>query len=126
MHVSSGRWVYGLFLALLTALLWGILPIKLKQVLQVMDPVTVTWFRLTVSGGCLLAYLAAADRCGLSFAGAPTPALGQELACQRRRLRSYPCFPASSMFSGRTQASNCSSVRYPSSSAASRRVRFSA
>ncbi|WP_047288334.1 MULTISPECIES: DMT family transporter [Pseudomonas] len=62
MHVSSGRWVYGLFLALLTALLWGILPIKLKQVLQVMDPVTVTWFRLTVSGGCLLAYLAAVGR----------------------------------------------------------------
>ncbi|AGL86160.1 DMT family transporter [Pseudomonas protegens] len=62
MHVSSGRWVYGLFLASLTALLWGILPIKLKQVLQVMDPVTVTWFRLTVSGGCLLAYLAAVGR----------------------------------------------------------------
>lgn len=62
MHVSSGRWVYGLFLALLTALLWGILPIKLKQVLLVMDPVTVTWFRLLVSGGCLLLYLAAVRR----------------------------------------------------------------
>jgi drug/metabolite transporter (DMT)-like permease len=52
MHISSGRWVYGLFLALLTAFLWGILPIKLKQVLLVMDPITVTWFRLMVSGGC--------------------------------------------------------------------------
>ena len=62
MHVSSGRWVYGLFLALLTALLWGILPIKLKQVLLVMDPVTVTWFRLTVSGGCLFLYLSAVRR----------------------------------------------------------------
>ncbi|AZD09752.1 putative membrane protein [Pseudomonas chlororaphis] len=62
MHISSGRWVYGLFLALLTALLWGILPIKLKQVLLVMDPVTVTWFRLLVSGGFLLVYLAAAKR----------------------------------------------------------------
>lgn len=62
MHVSSGRWVYGLFLALLTALLWGILPIKLKQVLLVMDPVTVTWFRLLVSGGCLFFYLAAVGR----------------------------------------------------------------
>jgi len=38
MHISSGRWVYGFLLTLLTALLWGILPIKLKQVLQVMDP----------------------------------------------------------------------------------------
>lgn len=62
MHISSGRWVYGLFLALLTALLWGILPIKLKQVLLVMDPVTVTWYRLTVSGGLLFIYLAAVKR----------------------------------------------------------------
>ncbi|PZW86925.1 EamA-like transporter family protein [Pseudomonas sp. 2848] len=52
MHISSGRWVQGLLLALLTAFLWGILPIKLKQVLQVMDPVTVTWYRLSVSGAC--------------------------------------------------------------------------
>ncbi|MNF24934.1 putative inner membrane transporter YhbE [compost metagenome] len=62
MHISSGRWVYGLFLALLTAFLWGILPIKLKQVLLVMDPVTVTWFRLLVSGGCLFIYLTAVKR----------------------------------------------------------------
>ncbi|EJT84104.1 hypothetical protein PPS11_26119 [Pseudomonas putida S11] len=38
MHTITGRWGYGLFLALLTALLWGILPIKLKQVLQVGRP----------------------------------------------------------------------------------------
>ena len=31
MHISSGRWVYGFGLTLLTAFLWGILPIKLKQ-----------------------------------------------------------------------------------------------
>lgn len=62
MHISSGRWLYGLFLALLTAVLWGVLPIKLKEVLRVMDPVTVTWFRLLVSGSILLAYLAARER----------------------------------------------------------------
>lgn len=62
MHISSGRWLYGLFLALLTAVLWGVLPIKLKQVLQVLDPVTVTWYRLLVSGSILLAYLAASRR----------------------------------------------------------------
>ena len=62
MHISSGRWLHGLLLALLTAFLWGILPIKLKQVLQVMDPVTVTWYRLSVSGGLLLAWLAAQRR----------------------------------------------------------------
>lgn len=62
MHISSGRWVYGLFLALLTALLWGILPIKLKQVLQAMDPVTVTWYRFFVAGSLLFAWLAVARR----------------------------------------------------------------
>lgn len=62
MHISSGRWVYGLSLTLLTAFLWGILPIKLKQVLQVVDPITVTWFRLIVSGSCLFVYLAAVRR----------------------------------------------------------------
>lgn len=59
MHVTSGRWVYGLFLALVTAVLWGILPIKLKEVLEAMDPVTVTWYRLFVSGTALLIYLGA-------------------------------------------------------------------
>lgn len=62
MHISSGRWVYGLCLALLTALLWGILPVKLKQVLQAMDPVTVTWFRLLVSGALLFIWLASVRR----------------------------------------------------------------
>jgi drug/metabolite transporter (DMT)-like permease len=62
MHISSGRWLYGLSLALLTALLWGILPVKLKQVLQVMDPVTVTWFRLMVSGSLLFVWLASVGR----------------------------------------------------------------
>ncbi|QHG63797.1 DMT family transporter [Pseudomonas putida] len=62
MHTTSGRWGYGLFLALLTALLWGVLPIKLKQVLQVVDPMTVTWYRLLVSGGVLFAWLAAQRR----------------------------------------------------------------
>lgn len=62
MHISSGRWLYGLSLALTTAVLWGVLPIKLKEVLQVMDPVTVTWYRLMVAGSLLLAYLAASRR----------------------------------------------------------------
>lgn len=62
MHISSGRWLYGMTLALLTAVLWGVLPIKLKEVLQAMDPVTVTWYRLLVSGSILLVYLAASKR----------------------------------------------------------------
>lgn len=59
MHVSSGRWLYGLSLAMVTAVLWGILPIKLKLVLQTMDPVTVTWYRLFSSGLVLLVWLGA-------------------------------------------------------------------
>ena len=62
MHISSGRWLYGLMLALLTAVLWGILPIQLKEVLEVMDPITVTWYRLLVSGSLLLVYLAMTRR----------------------------------------------------------------
>ncbi|NBA97249.1 DMT family transporter [Pseudomonas sp. R5(2019)] len=57
MHISSGRWAFGFSLALLTAVLWGVLPIQLKQVLQAMDPVTVTWFRLVGAGGVLVIYL---------------------------------------------------------------------
>ncbi|QEY61669.1 DMT family transporter [Metapseudomonas lalkuanensis] len=62
MHISSGRWVYGLFLALVTAVLWGVLPIWLKEVLQTMDPVTVTWYRLIVAGLLLFVYLGANRR----------------------------------------------------------------
>lgn len=62
MHIASGRWLLGFLLALTTALLWGILPIKLKEVLQVMDPVTVTWYRLMVAGLLLLIWLAARKR----------------------------------------------------------------
>ena len=71
MHVSSGRWLYGLFLTMVTALLWGILPIKLKQVLQTMDPVTVTWYRLFSSGLILLLWLAASRRLPRWGAAAP-------------------------------------------------------
>ena len=59
MHSTSGRWVYGLLLALATASLWGVLPLQLKEVLRAMDPVTVTWYRLLTAGLMLLVYLAA-------------------------------------------------------------------
>lgn len=58
MHTASGRWLLGLSLAMVTAALWGILPIKLKLVLETMDPVTVTWYRLLSSGLVLLIWLA--------------------------------------------------------------------
>lgn len=45
MHTVTGRWQLGLILSLVTALLWGLLPIALKGLLQQMDVVTVTWYR---------------------------------------------------------------------------------
>ena len=36
----------GLVLSLTTALMWGVLPVALKQVLQHLDPLTITWVRL--------------------------------------------------------------------------------
>ena len=58
LHSTSGRWQLGLILSLITAFLWGILPIALKVSLQVLDASTVTWFRFIVSFLLLGAVLA--------------------------------------------------------------------
>jgi drug/metabolite transporter (DMT)-like permease len=57
LHQSSGRWRLGLTLSLLTVLLWGILPIALAVILQVLDVYTVIWFRFLVSFILLAVYL---------------------------------------------------------------------
>ena len=62
MHVASGRWLYGFLLAFTTTILWGVLPIMLKAVLEVMDPYTVTWYRLFSAGIVLFCWLAAKRR----------------------------------------------------------------
>ncbi|MEH6492985.1 DMT family transporter [Halopseudomonas sp.] len=62
MHVASGRWLYGFLLALTTTILWGVLPIMLKEVLKAMDPYTVTWYRLLSAGLVLFCWLAAKRR----------------------------------------------------------------
>jgi len=59
LHSSSGRWRLGLGLSLLTAILWGVLPIALKITLQAVDVYTVTWFRFIVSFTLLALYLSA-------------------------------------------------------------------
>lgn len=48
----------GISLALTTAVFWGALPIAMKQVLQVMDPFTIVWYRFSMAAlglGTLLA-----------------------------------------------------------------------
>lgn len=58
LHQSSGRWRMGLSLALVTASLWGVLPIALKLILQAVDVYTLIWFRFLVAFGLLGVFLA--------------------------------------------------------------------
>lgn len=57
MHTTSGRWLRGFLLALTTAILWGVLPVTMKEVLKNMDAYTITWYRFTVAALCLFIYL---------------------------------------------------------------------
>lgn len=57
MHSTSGRWQFGLFLSLLTAVMWGILPIALKGLLAYMDSVTITWLRFVIAAIILGTFL---------------------------------------------------------------------
>jgi len=51
--VKEGQIQAGLLYAATTALLWGSLPILLKNLLGILDPYTLTWCRLTVTAGAL-------------------------------------------------------------------------
>ena len=50
------NWRLGLLFSLLTAILWGGLPISLKVVLGDMDTITVTWYRFSVSAALAMAW----------------------------------------------------------------------
>lgn len=54
---SNGNWKLGFLMALITALMWGLLPIAMKFLLKVMDPYTLTWFRFAGSLSILGTYL---------------------------------------------------------------------
>lgn len=43
------NWKLGLGFSLVTVLMWGLLPLALKAILVVMDPVTNTWYRFFIS-----------------------------------------------------------------------------
>jgi drug/metabolite transporter (DMT)-like permease len=57
-HQASGRWKYGLLLALITAACWATLPVALKLSLVVVDPITLTWFRFGFAAVIMLLWLA--------------------------------------------------------------------
>jgi drug/metabolite transporter (DMT)-like permease len=48
MTSNNNHW-YGFSLSLLTAFLWGVLPITLKLSLVAMDAITITWYRFAIS-----------------------------------------------------------------------------
>ena len=43
------NWKLGLGFSLITAMSWGLLPLALKAVLDVMDPITISWYRFSIS-----------------------------------------------------------------------------
>jgi len=55
---GSPNWRLGLSLSIVTAVLWGVLPIALKVVLEGMDALSIVWWRLAVSMAGLGAFLA--------------------------------------------------------------------
>lgn len=57
LHSTSGQWRLGLALSLLTTFLWGILPLGLAIILQVLDVYTVTWYRFLIAFLMLTGYL---------------------------------------------------------------------
>lgn len=59
LHRPSGRRGLGFALACTTMLLWGVLPLALREALQALDPMTLNAFRFTVSATALGAILAA-------------------------------------------------------------------
>jgi len=50
--------VIGIILASITALLWGVLAIGLKVAIEILDPMTIVWFRFLLAFSVLLVYYA--------------------------------------------------------------------
>jgi drug/metabolite transporter (DMT)-like permease len=57
LHSPSGNWHLGLFLSLVTVVLWGILPLALTVALKVLDVYSIIWFRFVLSFVILAIYL---------------------------------------------------------------------
>lgn len=48
-HTVSGRWKLGLFLASITAIQFGGIPIVIKLLLKKIDPITLSWYRFSIA-----------------------------------------------------------------------------
>jgi len=58
MHSPTIKHTTGFFLSLTAAMLWGMLPVALKELLAGMDAVTIVWYRFFAAGVVLFAWLA--------------------------------------------------------------------
>ncbi len=58
MQSSNQKNVAGFFFSLVASILWGVIPIAIKELLAGMDATTIVWFRFLVPGLLLLIFLA--------------------------------------------------------------------
>jgi len=58
MHNPAIKNTTGFFLSLIAAMLWGMLPLALKELLAGMDAITIVWYRFFVAGVVLFIWLA--------------------------------------------------------------------
>ena len=57
LHQTTGNWRLGLGLALITTILWGLVPVALVIILPKLDIYTINWFRFMVAFTLLGGYL---------------------------------------------------------------------
>ena len=57
MEASNHKPITGLSLALISAMLWGVLPVALKELLVAMDAVTIVWYRFFAAFAVLFLWL---------------------------------------------------------------------
>lgn len=62
MSAVSGRQNFGLSLAFVATIMWAILPIALVQLMQALDPITITFFRFFLAAAILTIYLSIQGR----------------------------------------------------------------
>src|SRR6056300_547952 len=62
MHKPTQKHVAGFFLSLTAAILWGVIPIALKELLAGMDATTIVWYRFIVAGLVLGLWLTLSKR----------------------------------------------------------------
>jgi drug/metabolite transporter (DMT)-like permease len=57
LHQTTGNWKLGLSLSLITAILWGLVPVALAIILPKLDIYTINWFRFATAFILLSGYL---------------------------------------------------------------------